>query len=84
MALYPREHVPGVCRRWPRYAPGVCWCCASPAPVRPRVAWLTGQTRPWCRDCEKQLGHTLCLPPRVEEAADFFPPTDLTAAPAAG
>lgn len=34
--------------------PGVCWCCASSAPVRPCKYWCTGIVKELCAKCEKE------------------------------
>jgi hypothetical protein len=33
---------------------GVCWCCASPAPVRPCSYWVSGSTYLLCAQCERE------------------------------
>jgi hypothetical protein len=46
-----------------RRKPGVCWCCASPRQVRQRRLWLTGESKPLCAECERQL--SLLSAPRM-------------------
>jgi hypothetical protein len=45
-----------------RRTQGVCWCCASPAPVRPCSYWVNGLTKPLCEKCEEEQGPSLNKP----------------------
>ena len=56
----------GVCYR--RRKAGICWSCASSAPVRLRTFWTTGIRKPLCKGCERQFA--LCSEPKTEAAAD--------------